>query len=40
MYDRGKDLNWKSFKDIGFVAAMGKVSSNSFTVKSMVICIQ
>ena len=26
MYDRGKDLNWKSFKDIGFVAAMGKVN--------------
>ena len=25
LYDRGKDLNWKSFKDIGFVAAMGKV---------------
>ena len=25
MYDRGKDLNWKSFKDIGFIAAMGKV---------------
>lgn len=25
MYDRGKDLNWKTFKDIGFIAAMGKV---------------
>ena len=25
MYDRGKDLNWKSFKDIFFIAAMGKV---------------
>uniref|UniRef100_A0A1X7UR28 AAA+ ATPase domain-containing protein n=1 Tax=Amphimedon queenslandica TaxID=400682 RepID=A0A1X7UR28_AMPQE len=24
MYDRGKDLNWKTFKDIGFIAAMGK----------------
>jgi dynein heavy chain len=24
MYDRGKDLNWKVFKEIGFVAAMGK----------------
>ncbi len=25
MYDRGKDLNWKLFKDIFFIAAMGKV---------------
>ena len=25
MYDRGKDLNWKVYKDIGFLAAMGKV---------------
>lgn len=25
MYDRGKDLNWKVFKDIFFIAAMGKV---------------
>ena len=25
MYDRGKDLNWKLFKDIVLVAAMGKV---------------
>nr|CAD7434862.1 unnamed protein product [Timema monikensis] len=24
MYDRGKDLNWKNIKDIGFFAAMGK----------------
>jgi dynein heavy chain len=24
MYDRGKDLNWKLFKDIVFLAAMGK----------------
>ncbi|CAK1584360.1 unnamed protein product [Parnassius mnemosyne] len=23
-YDRGKDLNWKNLKDIGFLAAMGK----------------
>lgn len=23
MYDRGKDLNWKKFKDIGFFAGMG-----------------
>lgn len=29
MYDRGKDLNWKSFKEIGFVAAMGKVSKRN-----------
>jgi dynein heavy chain len=26
MYDRGKDLNWKLFKDIVFFASMGKVS--------------
>ena len=26
MYDRGKDLNWKIFKDVQFIAAMGKVS--------------
>lgn len=25
MYDRGKDLNWKNFKDVFFIAAMGKV---------------
>ena len=25
MYDRGKDLSWKMFKDIFFTAAMGKV---------------
>ncbi|GAB1598225.1 dynein axonemal heavy chain 10 isoform X2 [Argonauta hians] len=24
IYDRGKDLNWKNMKDIGYVAAMGK----------------
>lgn len=24
IYDRGKDLNYKSLKDIGFIAAMGK----------------
>ena len=23
-YDRGKDLNWKGMKDLGWVAAMGK----------------
>lgn len=27
MYDRGKDLNWKMFKDVQFIAAMGKVRS-------------
>ena len=26
MYDRGKDMNWKLFKDIVFFASMGKVS--------------
>ena len=25
MYDRGKDLNWKVFKDVFCIAAMGKV---------------
>ena len=25
MYDRGKDLNWKVFKDIFILSAMGKV---------------
>ena len=25
MFDRGKELNWKHVRDIGFVAAMGKV---------------
>ena len=25
MFDRGKDLNWKIFKDVQFIAAMGKV---------------
>ncbi|ESO91629.1 hypothetical protein LOTGIDRAFT_122204, partial [Lottia gigantea] len=24
IYDRGKDLNWKNLKDIGYIAAMGK----------------
>ncbi|XP_035829687.1 dynein heavy chain 10, axonemal isoform X2 [Aplysia californica] len=24
MYDRGKDLNWKNMRDMGYVAAMGK----------------
>ncbi|XP_076363131.1 dynein heavy chain at 89D isoform X2 [Tachypleus tridentatus] len=24
IYDRGKDLNWKNIKDLGFLAAMGK----------------
>lgn len=24
MYDRGKDLNWKNMRDIGYIAAMGK----------------
>ncbi len=25
MYDRGKDLNWKKYQDMVFIAAMGKV---------------
>lgn len=32
MYDREKDLNWKIFKDIFFIAAMGKVKYNSLTM--------
>ena len=24
IYDRGKDLNWKNIRDIGYIAAMGK----------------
>ncbi|XP_064612357.1 LOW QUALITY PROTEIN: dynein axonemal heavy chain 10-like [Liolophura sinensis] len=24
LYDRGKDLNWKNLKDMGYIAAMGK----------------
>ncbi|BFZ18669.1 hypothetical protein BsWGS_21707 [Bradybaena similaris] len=24
MYDRGKDLNWKNMRDMGYIAAMGK----------------
>ena len=27
MYDRGKELNLKHYRDIGFIAAMGKVRS-------------
>ena len=27
MYDRGKDLNWKKYQDMVFIAAMGKVCS-------------
>lgn len=30
MYDRGKELNFKNFRDIGFLAAMGKVKVQSF----------
>ena len=24
MYDRGKDLNWKNMRDMGYIASMGK----------------
>lgn len=24
LYDRGKDLNWKNLKDMGYLAAMGR----------------
>jgi dynein heavy chain len=36
MYDRGKDLNWKLFKDLFFFASMGKVSCyiRKFVIKS------
>ena len=27
MFDRGKDLNWKMFKEVQFIAAMGKVGT-------------
>lgn len=30
MYDRGKDMNWKLFKDIMYFASMGKVTSPFF----------
>ena len=32
MYDQGKDLNWKLFKDIVLVAAMGKVGLQTLAV--------
>jgi len=36
MYDRGKDLNWKVYKDIGFLAAMGKVCNVFMNVVYLV----
>lgn len=33
MYDRGKELNLKHYRDIGFMAAMGKVSGGPDKVK-------
>ena len=36
MYDRGKDLTWKVFKDVGFLAAMGKVGGTRVVVAVLV----
>ena len=33
MYDRGKELNLKHYRDIGFMAAMGKVSGRPDKMK-------
>lgn len=38
MYDRGKDLNWKMFKDIFFTAAMGKVCTCMCICASIMCC--
>ena len=38
MYDRGKDLNWKNFKDVFFIAAMGKVKKILKCHKGMFLC--
>ncbi|KAL7022048.1 hypothetical protein ACKWTF_012111 [Chironomus riparius] len=37
MYDRGKDLHWKLFKDISFMAAMGKSGGGRNEVDSRFI---
>lgn len=39
MYDRGKDLNWKVYKDIGFLAAMGKVHNLLLYERVRMYCI-
>ncbi|XP_064619187.1 dynein axonemal heavy chain 10-like isoform X2 [Lineus longissimus] len=38
-YDRGKDLNWKQIKDIGFIAAMGKAGGGRNEVDPRFISI-
>ena len=38
MYDRGKDLNWKACKDIGFLAAMGKVCYTMYFINVGMNC--
>ena len=35
MFDRGKDLNWKMFKDVHFIAAMGKVHGEILCIYSL-----
>lgn len=38
MYDRGKDLNWKKYQDLIFIAAMGKVRC-LFNRKRLSFCL-
>jgi len=35
-YDRGKDLNWKTMKDIDYVAAMGKPGGGRNEVSQLI----
>ena len=35
-YDRGKDLNWKNIKDVGFLAAMGKAGGGRNDVSPII----
>ena len=35
MYDRGKDLNWKNMRDMGYIAAMGKAGGGRL---ALVLC--
>lgn len=39
MYDREKDLNWKTFKDISYMAAMGKVRGCDPDCRSVCACV-
>ena len=40
MYDRGKDLNWKVFKDVFFIAAMGKVCIAVLVICTLIFAYQ